>query len=41
MGLGYSYEKSGSLLRPIFMHALFNGITIAAALLETASAPPS
>ncbi len=23
--LGYSYEKSGSLLRPIFIHALFNG----------------
>jgi len=36
LGLGYSYEKSGSLLRPIFMHALFNGITIAAALAESA-----
>jgi membrane protease YdiL (CAAX protease family) len=36
MGLGYSYEKSGSLFRPIFMHALFNGITIAAALAESA-----
>ena len=34
MGLGYSYEKSGSLFRPIFMHALFNGTTIAAALAE-------
>jgi membrane protease YdiL (CAAX protease family) len=34
MGLGYSYEKSGSLFRPIFMHALFNGTTILAALLE-------
>jgi membrane protease YdiL (CAAX protease family) len=32
MGLGYSYEKSGSLFRPIFMHALFNATTIAAAL---------
>jgi membrane protease YdiL (CAAX protease family) len=32
MGLGYSYEKSGSLFQPIFMHALFNGVTIAAAL---------
>lgn len=38
MGLGYSYEKSGSLFRPIFMHALFNGVTIAVALAE--SAPP-
>ncbi len=36
LGLGYSYEKSNSLLRPIFMHALFNGITIAAALAEAA-----
>lgn len=38
MGLGYSYEKSGSLFRPIFMHALFNGLTIAAALAESAAA---
>ncbi len=30
--LGYAYEKSGSLLRPIFIHALFNGINIAATL---------
>jgi membrane protease YdiL (CAAX protease family) len=36
MGLGYSYEKSGSLFRPILMHALFNGITIASALIEQA-----
>jgi len=35
MGLGYSYEKSGSLFRPIFMHALFNGTMIAAALAES------
>ena len=28
--LGYAYEKSGSLFRPIFIHALFNAITIAA-----------
>lgn len=34
MGLGYAYEHSGSLLRPMFMHALFNGITIVAALLQ-------
>jgi len=30
--LGYAYEKSGSLFRPIFIHSLFNGITIVAAL---------
>lgn len=28
MGLGYAYEASGSLFRPIFMHALFNGAII-------------
>jgi membrane protease YdiL (CAAX protease family) len=38
MGLGYAYEHSGSLFRPIFMHALFNGITILAALAESAPA---
>ncbi|MEN6337604.1 MAG: type II CAAX endopeptidase family protein [Phycisphaerales bacterium] len=38
LGLGYSYEKSGSLLRSIFMHAMFNGITIALALAESAPA---
>jgi hypothetical protein len=38
LGLGYSYEKSGSLLRAIFMHAMFNGISIAAALVESAPA---
>ena len=32
MCLGYAYEKSGSLLRPIFIHSLFNGITITAVL---------
>lgn len=32
--LGYAYEKSGSLLRPIFIHSLFNAITIAAVLAE-------
>jgi len=30
--LGYAYEKSGSLLRPIFIHSLFNAITIVAVL---------
>ncbi|MCG8377554.1 MAG: CPBP family intramembrane metalloprotease, partial [Chlorobiales bacterium] len=33
MGIGYSYEKSGSLWRPIFMHALFNGVTVVSNLL--------
>ncbi|TFG48874.1 MAG: CPBP family intramembrane metalloprotease [Candidatus Brocadiia bacterium] len=32
MCLGYSYEKSGSLLRPIFIHALFNCASLAATL---------
>jgi membrane protease YdiL (CAAX protease family) len=31
--LGYSYEKSGSLFRPIFIHFFFNAYSIAAALL--------
>ena len=30
--LGYTYEKSGSLLRSIFVHALFNGMSVLAAL---------
>ena len=30
--LGYSYEKSNSLLRPIFIHSIFNTISITAAL---------
>jgi len=34
MCLGYSYEKSGSLFRPIFIHSLFNGLSIAAALYQ-------
>ena len=32
--LGYAYEKSGSLFRPIFIHALFNAVTIIFVLLE-------
>jgi membrane protease YdiL (CAAX protease family) len=28
MSLGYAYEKSGSLLRPIFIHSLFNATSI-------------
>jgi len=31
--LGYAYEKSGSLFRPIFIHAFFNAITITLVLL--------
>ena len=31
--LGYAYEKSGSLFRPIFIHAFFNAITITFVLL--------
>ncbi len=34
--LGYSYEKSGSLLRPIFIHCLFNAIVITSVLLASA-----
>ncbi len=30
--MGYAYEKSGSILRSIFVHLLFNGTTIAFAL---------
>jgi membrane protease YdiL (CAAX protease family) len=33
LGLGYAYEKSGSLLQAIFMHILFNGTNIALTLL--------
>jgi len=32
MCLGYSYEKSGSLFRPIFIHLLFNASSIATVL---------
>ncbi len=34
MSLGYAYEKSGSLFRPIFMHAIFNAMSILAALYQ-------
>ncbi len=30
--MGYAYEKSGSLFRPIFIHSLFNAISIIAVL---------
>jgi len=30
--LGYSYEKSGSLIRPIFIHSIFNAISVTAVL---------
>ena len=32
--LGYSYEKSGSLLRPIFIHLFFNAISITRTLIQ-------
>jgi membrane protease YdiL (CAAX protease family) len=32
--LGYSYEKSGSLFRPIFIHLFFNAISIIATLIQ-------
>jgi membrane protease YdiL (CAAX protease family) len=32
--LGYSYEKSGSLLRPIFIHLFFNAISIIGTLIQ-------
>lgn len=34
IGMGYSYEKSGSLFRPILIHAMFNGMNVLAALLS-------
>jgi membrane protease YdiL (CAAX protease family) len=34
IGLGYAYEKSGSLFQSIFMHAMFNGTMTAATLLQ-------
>jgi membrane protease YdiL (CAAX protease family) len=30
MGMGYAYEKNGSLLRPIFIHAFFNAASMLA-----------
>ncbi len=35
VGLGYAYERSGSLLRPILMHVFFNGLSVAMTLLVT------
>lgn len=32
--LGYSYEKSGSLFRPVFIHSLFNAISLIATLYQ-------
>jgi len=32
MCLGYAYEKSGSLFRPIFIHLLFNAVSVTATL---------
>jgi membrane protease YdiL (CAAX protease family) len=35
VAMGYSYEKSGSLFRPIFIHAFFNATSVAATWLQT------
>jgi len=35
MCMGYSYEKSGSLFRPIFIHSLFNATSIITVLIST------
>lgn len=34
MCMGYSYEKSGSLFRPIFIHSLFNAVVITTTLYQ-------
>ena len=34
LGLGYAYEKSGSLFRPIFIHSLFNATSVIAVLYQ-------
>ena len=36
MCLGYAYEKSGSLFRPIFIHMLFNAISIILVIYDSA-----
>ncbi|KKK78825.1 hypothetical protein LCGC14_2839670 [marine sediment metagenome] len=33
-GMGYAYERSGSMFRSIFMHMLFNGLSMTATLLS-------
>lgn len=35
VAIGYSYEKSGSLIRAIFVHILFNGLSVLMTLLTT------
>jgi len=35
VGMGYAYEKSGSLIRSIMIHVIFNSVNIASALLTT------
>ncbi len=34
-GLGYAYERSGSLLRPILMHIMFNGLSVLGTFLSS------
>ena len=33
--LGYAYEKSGSLLRPIFIHAIFNAMMVISVIIQS------
>ncbi len=33
--MGYAYEKSGSILRPIFVHLFFNGMSVSLSLLAS------
>ncbi|MBE0536930.1 MAG: CPBP family intramembrane metalloprotease [Phycisphaerae bacterium] len=35
LGMGYAYERSGSLFRPIFIHIIFNTSNVVAALLAS------
>jgi len=32
--MGYAYEKSGSLLRPIFIHCIFNASSVLSVLIQ-------
>ena len=35
--MGYTYEKSGSLIRPILVHAIFNAANVAAAIFSSSN----
>lgn len=36
-GMGYAYERGGSLFRPILMHVLFNGLNVLSTLLASSA----